>query len=494
MAVEPTLIIQMQRMGDLLLSFPLCSRLLALEPERPVWVVAEPAFFSELMPLAPGVVFFAPDMAPQLRTARFRRIINLSHREDALALAGTLDAEERLGAFRRNGVLYMDGAWRLYRASIVGNNRHNRFHWGDLEALGLVPPRILTSTAWPVPAWGGARPESGGRVGLFVGASEESKRPGPAFWAGLARLLLERGLTPVFLGGPAERATAAEAARLGGFPDTADVAGRFRLAELAAFMRGLDLVITPDTGPMHLAAWVGTPVLNLSMGPVNAWETAPSPPGHFVLRAADSCVGCWQCSRGKAACVRRFTPHAVAGLAYAMALAPSVLSSLPGMPDMPDVCGALRDARRCGLRLARTGRDARGLFTLHPVEEGGAVQAGQREMLAGFWQEWFLATLGGAPHTLPAALEALGGAEPRLLAALRRASARLAAGLSSGLKRRSLAGDFWQGVPPLLRPLSGYLHLLLQNGDFSRPVWSEAVSMAAAFAELPPVRGAGGGM
>lgn len=63
MAEEPTLIIQMQRMGDLILSFPLCSRLLLLEPERPVWVAGEPAFFSGLKPLAPQVVFL-PLTAP----------------------------------------------------------------------------------------------------------------------------------------------------------------------------------------------------------------------------------------------------------------------------------------------------------------------------------------------------------------------------------------------------------------------------------------------
>ena len=34
---------------------------------------------------------------------------------------------------------------------------------------------------------------------------------------------------------------------------------------------------------MHLADWLGVPVLNLSMGPVRAHETGPYSPGQLVL-------------------------------------------------------------------------------------------------------------------------------------------------------------------------------------------------------------------
>ena len=484
MAEEPTLIIQMQRMGDLILSFPLCSRLLLLEPERPVWVAGEPAFFYGLKPLAPQVVFFAPDSAA-LRRVRYRRVINLSHRDAALDLAGSLHAEERIGAFRVNGNRYIAGDWRLYRHALVGNNRHNRFHWADLEALGVIPPAVLAATRWPP-----ARPGPGeGRIGLFVGASEAAKRPDPAFWGRLAALLLRRGLRPVLLGGPAEREAAAEATRLGKLPAAADCSGHFSLAELAAVMRSLDLLITPDTGPMHLAAWVGTPTLNLSMGPVNAFETAPAPPGHMVLRPTDSCAGCWRCFRDEAACRRRFRPETVAWLAARLArdISAGRLSHAPGaIPGQ-----AFR--RPPGLRLDRTARDERGLFTLTPLTAPGlsgspdpavgfstGVPASQREKLALFWQEWFLSALGGAPHRLECVLKE--AVPPHLIDLLQRGAGRLTAGFASGLRRNILPNDFWRNLPPLIRPLSGYLQALLENGDYSSAAWTRALTLAEDFA------------
>lgn len=492
MSEEPTLIIQMQRMGDLILSFPLCSRLLLLEPERPVWLVGEPAFFSGLKPLAPHVVFFAPDRAAALRRVRYRRVINLSHRDEALDLAGSLHAAERIGAFRANGNRYIAGDWRLYRHALVGNNRHNRFHWADLEALGVIPPAVLAATRWPP-----ARPGPGeGRIGLFVGASEAAKRPDPAFWGRLAALLLRRGLRPVLLGGPAEREAAAEATRLGDLPPAANCSGRFSLAELAAVMRSLDLLITPDTGPMHLAAWVGTPTLNLSMGPVNALETAPAPPGHTVLRPTDSCSGCWRCFRGETACCRRrFRPETVAGLAARLTRDLAASAGGPPHDQPPSPCRAFR--RPSGLRLDRTARDERGLFTLTPLSTpdfpdapnsaagpSAAARAGQREKLALFWQEWFLSALGGAPHRLDKALADLVGTSPRLVALLQRNAGRLTAGFAAGLRRADLPDDFWRTLPPLIRPLSSYLQALLENGDYSPAAWTRALNLAEDFAGI----------
>lgn len=68
----PNLILQVQRLGDLVLSFPLFSWLAQAEPEHPVWVVAEPEFFNALMPLAPSVVFFPPTAEKELGRQGFR--------------------------------------------------------------------------------------------------------------------------------------------------------------------------------------------------------------------------------------------------------------------------------------------------------------------------------------------------------------------------------------------------------------------------------------
>jgi ADP-heptose:LPS heptosyltransferase len=69
------------------------------------------------------------------------------------------------------------------------------------------------------------------------------------------------------------------------------LAGRTSLKELAALYERVDILITTDTGPMHLAAAVGTPVVAL-FGPTAPWRTGPFGEGHKILRAEMSCSPC----------------------------------------------------------------------------------------------------------------------------------------------------------------------------------------------------------
>ncbi len=63
-----------------------------------------------------------------------------------------------------------------------------------------------------------------------------------------------------------------------------NLAGELDLFELAELYRQCAVVISNDTGPMHLAAAVGTPVIAL-FGPTNPALVGPYGPGHIVLRS-----------------------------------------------------------------------------------------------------------------------------------------------------------------------------------------------------------------
>jgi ADP-heptose:LPS heptosyltransferase len=298
----PILILQMQRMGDLILTFPVMGWLRAAYPDHPIWVVGEETFFETVLRLGPEAVYFPYSAADRLARNRYHLVINVSHRPEAAELAGRTEADAHFGPVSRNGTVYIHGLWQLYRASIVHNNRHNQFHWADLNALDILPPRRIYSTQWPPP-----RAESGGqgRIGLFLGASEPDKHPDALFWAELASLLLKRDLKPVLLGGAAEAALGRQVAALLKAPSL-NLCGRFSLLELSDFLSSVSLLVTPDTGPMHLAAWLGVPTLNLSLGPVNAWETAPAPHGHLVARTSVSCSVCWRCVQSSQRCRASF--------------------------------------------------------------------------------------------------------------------------------------------------------------------------------------------
>lgn len=55
---KPILILQMQRMGDLVLTFPLLLWLTRLHPGRELWVVGEESFFKGMHQIGPKAVYF----------------------------------------------------------------------------------------------------------------------------------------------------------------------------------------------------------------------------------------------------------------------------------------------------------------------------------------------------------------------------------------------------------------------------------------------------
>ena len=436
----------MQRLGDIVLCFPLYLWMARTYPGRPIWVVGEPAFYQELLAVSPAVTYIPWTALNELQGRDYSLILNLSHRLEAAALAGQLEAPVKLGGLLdEEGVLRIRGTWQLYRAALTENSRHNRFHWAELNALDCVDKANLPATSFDAPRVLAPGSE---KIGLFLGASQEEKRPSPEFWAGLARELEHRGLRVVLLGGPAEVPLGRRVRELLGRP-VADFCGRLSLGEFVAVGQTLSLLITPDTGPMHLAAWTGLRVLNLSMGPVSPFETGPYQPGHYVLRANFSCLDCWRCRRPRTYCRERFDPGAVAYLAWRLAGGQGL--GQDGLQAPP------------GLRLYRTGRTPDGFYRLEPLGRGSAA-----DLLGELWRAAFgllFGLWGQAP--LRQAMDELAGCHPRLAHSFRRSLPGLAAPMKMAGAQAG-EGSFWTGLPAMIRPLGGYLHMYLQNADFSR--------------------------
>lgn len=124
-------------------------------------------------------------------------------------------------------------------------------------------------------------------VGVQVGSGPVSKWPrrfdvkglSPEQWAGLVRSLLEKGEADnvVFQGTRAERPLVeAVLARLGTFGSRAhDWTGRFDLQDLMALMKCYRALVSVDTGPAHLAAAIGCPLLVFF---------GPSDPREYLMR------------------------------------------------------------------------------------------------------------------------------------------------------------------------------------------------------------------
>lgn len=135
----------------------------------------------------------------------------------------------------------------------------------------------------------------------------------------LANLLAARGAHIVLTGSPEDRAEAdVIAARLP--PATCrQLAGRTSVRELAAVIRQLDAYVSVDSGPAHIAAAIGTPLVVI-WGPGIYEQTRPisSTTPITVVRHSVFCAPCYGTRRMKACtrniCMEAISPQRVAEL------------------------------------------------------------------------------------------------------------------------------------------------------------------------------------
>jgi ADP-heptose:LPS heptosyltransferase len=132
-------------------------------------------------------------------------------------------------------------------------------------------------------------------------------------WRELARRLQEeRGATVVVTGGAGDRALARALGE--GLPrPVIDLAGRLSVAETMAVIGGMDLFLSPDTGPMHMACAMGTPSVAV-FGPSAAERyssaaLSPTPARHLVVRRELWCAPCNLIRRPPEECVADVTPE-----------------------------------------------------------------------------------------------------------------------------------------------------------------------------------------
>jgi ADP-heptose:LPS heptosyltransferase len=133
---------------------------------------------------------------------------------------------------------------------------------------------------------------SGPVVGVHVSGGRAIKQWDPARFRDLAlRLVRARGATIVFTGTAADRALVEPVAAALPRPNAIDVTGVLDLPALAALLERLDVFVTGDSGPMHVAAAVGTPVVAV-FGPSDPARYAPRDPIHRIVRIDLPCSPC----------------------------------------------------------------------------------------------------------------------------------------------------------------------------------------------------------
>ncbi len=225
----------------------------------------------------------------------------------------------RSGAARIAGFSSGGGAPLLDVAVAFDPKAHTSDNARRLVSAALdVPPRPATARL-DIPADARERARElirGCRsplAGVHASGGREIKQWPPERFAEVAaRLARERGATIVLTGSPTDkRLIDVVRAGLGSVP-TVDVSGGVDLLTLAAVLESLDVFVTGDTGPMHLAAAVGTPVVAV-FGPSDPARYAPRGDRHRIVRIDLPCSPCNRIRLPPARCVGH-TPDCLSGI------------------------------------------------------------------------------------------------------------------------------------------------------------------------------------
>ncbi len=161
-------------------------------------------------------------------------------------------------------------------------------------------------------------------VAMAPGAAHATKRWPSEYWVNLARRITPTGADVVLLGGPADAQLAGRIAALAGKGVTS-LAGRLGLQETGAVIRRAEVLLSGDTGVMHMATGVGTPVVALFGPTVRQFGFLPYRAGASIVELDLPCRPCSahgsaRCPLAHHRCMQQMVPDLVyATLAKALA-------------------------------------------------------------------------------------------------------------------------------------------------------------------------------
>jgi len=317
--VTRVLIVRLGALGDVVHAIPVAAALRRAFPDARIdWLVS--AKHREILDLVPvidrrlvindrgdasgGTSLLAA--IRELRRSRYDVAIDLQGLIKSAVLARASGAPRVVGfssryARERAARLFYTDAYDPGRGGLY-DPRETRhvvdINLGLLSVLGITAPvREFPIEDVDSDAARAMREQTGGRYALLnPGAAWPNKRWPPSRLAAIARELRARhGLMSVVLWGPGEEALAAEV--VAGADGGAVMSPKTSIADLVALARRAALMVSGDTGPTHIAAALGTPIVGI-YGPTRPARNGPMSPLDVTV-SRDSVCQCHHLRRCK---------------------------------------------------------------------------------------------------------------------------------------------------------------------------------------------------
>ena len=259
------------------------------------------SFFSNIRP------FLA-----ELRADKYDYIVDYQGLLKSAIVARLARGKERIGpSFHREGA-------GLFYSRIAGKRDKTRHAIEEcLDVVRLLELKELREfpLSFPVKKLTDEHP----RVAVLPMSRWVTKNwPSKCFVEVLRHLQEVNRASIYLLGGPADADVCEDISKqVGGL--IVNLAGRCSLVETGSLLKEMDLLIANDSGPVHMAAAVGTPALVI-FGPTDPARTGPYGARHRVVRTTLDCQPCFSrtCRMDGIPCLAGITPEKVAGIASEM--------------------------------------------------------------------------------------------------------------------------------------------------------------------------------
>lgn len=269
-------LLRLSALGDVTHVVPLVRALQAARPDTPIhWIIDKAG--HKLLDGLPGVTFHAYDkksgmagvkeLRTQLPPGRFEALLQMQVAFRANLLSAFIPAERRIG-YDRSRSKDLHGLFINERIPDRPGIHVLDAIGSFCEPLGLRQTEVSWDLAVPPSAfeWAAAQWQDDGRPVLMISpCSSHVRRNWYADrYAAVANHAAQRGWQVVLCGGRSELERSMADAIQAQLPAPAlDLVGKDTLKQLPALLARANLVMTPDSGPMHIANAMGTKVLGL---------------------------------------------------------------------------------------------------------------------------------------------------------------------------------------------------------------------------------------
>lgn len=391
------LLVNITRLGDMLQATPTIAGMKAENPDCHITVLVEKQF-ADVCSVIPhidevvgidlgftcrsiareqdGIIDafeYVSEIVEDLRKQNFDYCLNMSSSAYTALLLNLIGITRNGGwTSDEEGYRVIESEWaRLFATSVFHQNRHfNSLNLVDIfrcsadveehprKLLIHVEPKAREYCKSLIRDAGFTN--TGPLIALQAGASQGKRQWDPQKFVQLAKILVNQHNARVVLTGSAKESHIIDPIVAGcACPNVVSFAGKTSVPQLAALLESAEVLVTGDTGTMHMAVAVDTPVVAMFLASAFGFETGPYSEGNLVLQPV---IGCGPCNPNKSCarpdCHENITPELMAHL---------TIQRLAG--DVTSVSTDLADPRQ--VTVYRSCFDNRGFCDLTPINQAG---------------------------------------------------------------------------------------------------------------------------